>query len=105
MEGRISVGKYKVYFEANPEEGTLDIWAEKSSRKRYINNLNFILSEVVEPVMGPSWEEVEEILGGDCIIASREQILEMVKRLANLDGDILFENALDEDFEEQVIIE
>lgn len=92
----ISVGKYKVVVEGGST--WLDIRAiSPDGRERSINNLNYVLSEVIQPVI-EDWEDREDIVEGVVVSGTPKEIKRVLKRLKSLEGDKSFEKALKEDF-------
>ncbi len=92
----IKVGRYYVSAIGDDTLTWVDIKAAYDDVAS-INNLNYILSNVVEPVI-EDWEEREEIVEGEAIVGTPEEITAILDALKDLEGDEHFEKAIEEDF-------
>ena len=93
----IKVGKYVVIAIGDDTLTWLDIKAlTPDGDEISINNLNFVLSEVVEPAI-EDWEERKEIVEGTCIVGNDSEISNVLENLRELEDDRDFEKAIEED--------
>lgn len=91
------ISNYRVFIEGNIEKGHLNIQVVSSEDDVLsINNLNYILSNVIEPAI-PDWQKNPEIVDGTAITGDKEQLLKVIKNLWDLRKDPHFLKAIEED--------
>ncbi len=90
------ISNYRVFIEGNIEKGYLDIKVVTEDDVVSINNLNYILSNVIEPAI-PDWQNNPEIVDGTAITGDKEQLLKVIKNLWDLRKDPHFLKAIEED--------
>lgn len=91
------IGNYQISVEGKLKQRYINIKAEKGNNKLLINNLNYILSNVIEPAI-PDWQNKQDIVNGDSITGNKAQLKKIIRILWNLRNDPHFLNALNEDF-------
>ena len=95
---RYRIGHYRISVEGNLEQGYINIKAKRENDVAIINNLNYILSNVIAPAI-PDWENNYDIVDGTLITGSKNQLEAVIRNLWDLRKDPHFLRALDEDFE------
>jgi|GEM_PF-911496 len=90
------ISNYRVLIEGNLEKGYLDIKVATEDDVVSINNLNYILSNIVSPVIS-NWQNNPEIVDGTAITGDKEQLLKVIKNLWLLRKDPHFLKAIEED--------
>lgn len=95
---RYRTGDYEISVRGNLEQGYINIKAERQNNVVSINNLNYILSNVIAPVI-PDWENSQDIVDGASITGSKNQLEAVIKNLWDMRKDPHFLRTLQEDFE------
>lgn len=87
------IGNYRVFIEGNIEKGYLNIQVVTEDDVVSINNLNYVLSNIIEPAI-PDWQNNPEIVDGTAITGNKDQLLKIIKNLWDLRKDPHFVKAL-----------